>query len=187
MDRKEYNKNYRDLNKEEIKTYKKKWYQENKEKIKNKSKTYYEKNKDYILEKRKKLIRENSGEDMNSILKKNVTRNIENGLMNGYWEDETENLLGYSLEDLVRHIKTFDFEYYNGRMHLHHIIPIRVYNFYNKKDIKKCWSLKNLIPTLNKNRSNYIDWNLIEEKNLEHLLPDTLMMDDLIGRRHHEV
>jgi len=183
MNRKEYSKKYRDLNKEEIKEYKRKWYQENKERIKMKSKKYYMEHKEEILKKRKLYILEKFGTDMNYQIKKNVLHYIKQGLETGYWTNEIENLLGYSVEDLINHLNSFK---HDKDWHIHHIIPVRVYNFYNKDDIKKCWSLANIIPLKNEEMNNDIDWDLIEEKKLEYLLPDTLMINDLIGR-HHEI
>ncbi len=180
MDRKEYNRKYSELNKEEIKEYKKRWYQKNKEKVKQKAREYYIENKEIIIEKQRLYLLEKYGDDMNSKIKRNVLNSIEQGLRVGYWNDKIEILLGYSVNKLLQHLKKETGE------HIHHIIPVRVYNFYNEDDIKKCWSLENLITLPNKERSNDIDWDLIEEKKLEHLLPDTLMVDDLIGR-HHEV
>ena len=182
MDKKEYSKNYRDLNKEEIKLYKKKWYQENKNRLKEKSKNYYQENKESILKKRKIYFLEKYGDDMNSQIKKNVLSKVIEGLKNGYWSTEMDNLLGYTLKDLKDHLKIFDFK----KMHVHHIVPVRVYNFYNEEDIKKCWSLRNIVPFWDEERSNDIDWDIIEEKQLEDLLPDTLLIDDMIGR-HYEV
>jgi len=180
MDKKEYNKKYNILNKEEIKEYKKRWYQKNKERIKQKSKEYYKNNKKEILKKQKLYLLEKYGNDMNSKIKKNVYNYIKEGLKVGYWNKKIETLLGYSANELSQYL------HIKANEHIHHIIPVRVYNFYNKEDIKKCWSLENLTSLSNLKRNNDIDWDLIEEKKIEHLLPDTLLIDDLIGR-HHEV
>ena len=188
MDRKEYSKKYRDLNKEEIKEYKRKWYQENEEKLKLKAKKYYKENKENILKKRKIYLLEKYGDDMNFQIKKNVYNYIAEGIRTGYWKNEIEELLGYSVSTLEKHL--LDKEAEMGKIdeywHIHHIIPVRVYNFYNKEDIKKCWNLENLITLPNSKRNNDIDWDKIEEKKIEYLLPDTLMVNDLTGR-HHEI
>lgn len=181
MDRKEYNRKYNELNKEEIKEYKRSWYQKNKETVKAKAKEYYINNRESILEKQRLYLLEKYGDDMNSKIKKNVLRSIEIGLSSGYWDNKIETLLGYSVNTLQNKLGKI-----NEKWHIHHIIPVRVYNFYNEEDIKKCWSLENIITLPNSERNNDIDWDLIEENKLEHLLPDTLMMEDLIGR-HHEV
>ena len=183
MDRTEYSKKYRDLNKEEIKEYKKKWYQNNRDKVKNKSKQYYESNRLSILEKRKLYLIEKYGTDMNYRIKKNVLNYIEKGLSLGCWSTEMDTLLGYTVDELRNHLLSFNSI---EEWHIHHIIPVRIYNFYSKEDIKKCWSLVNLVPLWNKKRNNNIDWDLIEDRNLEYLLPDTLLIDDMIGR-HHEI
>tara|TARA_R110001599_G_scaffold81062_1_gene218876 strand:- start:191 stop:649 length:459 start_codon:yes stop_codon:yes gene_type:complete len=52
-ERKEYNKEWRENNKEKIEEYKKKWSENNKEEIKENKKKYYENNKEKIIEQQK--------------------------------------------------------------------------------------------------------------------------------------
>ena len=56
---KEYNKKYKEENKEKQKEYKKKYYQENKEKVKEYRKKYFQENKEKIREYKKKYREEN--------------------------------------------------------------------------------------------------------------------------------
>ena len=59
MGRKEYDKQYREKNKEKRKEYKKKYRQENKEKIKESNKQYREEHKEKINEYKKQYYKEN--------------------------------------------------------------------------------------------------------------------------------
>lgn len=61
-------------------------------------------------------------------------------------------LVGYTVEEMVAHLKrtlpagwTWQ-DYLDGKMHLDHIIPIKVFNFRSSDDhdFKRCWALKNL-------------------------------------------
>ena len=63
-----------------------------------------------------------------------------------------ENLVDYTLDNLIKHLKktmpegyTWD-DYLNGKLHIDHKIPISVFNFDKPEhiDFKRCWGLKNL-------------------------------------------
>jgi len=63
-----------------------------------------------------------------------------------------ENLVGYSLIDLIRRLQktmpegyTWQ-DYLAGKLHIDHIIPISAFNFSKPEhtDFKRCWALKNL-------------------------------------------
>jgi len=65
-----------------------------------------------------------------------------------HWED----LVGYSLDDLIIHlekkfIKGMSWDNY-GKWQIDHSIPVSVFNFKTAEDIgfKRCWSLTNLKP-----------------------------------------
>lgn len=66
------------------------------------------------------------------------------------WED----LVGYSIHDLMTHIErqftkgmTWE-KYLNGEIHLDHIVPIAAFSFTSASDpdFKACWALTNLRP-----------------------------------------
>ena len=65
-----------------------------------------------------------------------------------HWED----LVGYTAKQLKRHLeKTMPIGYswkdfFNGKLHLDHIIPISAFNFSRPEheDFKRCWALGNL-------------------------------------------
>ena len=59
MEQKQYNKQYREFNKETIQEYKKEWYEKNKETVKENVKKYKEENKEVLKEKNKKYREEN--------------------------------------------------------------------------------------------------------------------------------
>lgn len=69
-----------------------------------------------------------------------------------------QKLVGYSIDDLRRHLeKQFKKDmswdrFLAGEIHIDHIIPISVFNFEKPEDedFKKCWALKNLQPLWSK-------------------------------------
>lgn len=73
-----------------------------------------------------------------------------NGQKHGrHWED----LLGYTLQDLILHLESkFDdkmtWDNYGSYWHIDHIVGIANFNYnsYNDEAFKKCWSLQNLQP-----------------------------------------
>jgi len=103
-----------------------------------------------------KIIKKNERDKRKTDLKYNLNRRMSamvrnslRGNKNGYhWE----NLIGYTLTDLLKHLnKTIPKGYtrqdcLNGRLHIDHIIPISAFNFSTPKhiDFKRCWALKNL-------------------------------------------
>ncbi len=112
------------------------WVKNNPEKVKLQKKRYYEEAKLDSFYRLKMNIRNS----INKSLKRNK---------NGYhWE----NLVGYTLEDLKKHlakqfVNEMSWENY-GQWHIDHIIPVSVFNFKKPNDIdfRKCWDLKNLRP-----------------------------------------
>ena len=63
-----------------------------------------------------------------------------------------ENLVGYSVDKLMEHLKKtmpkgYSWgDYLKGKLHIDHIIPISAHNFTKTEhtDFKRCWALKNL-------------------------------------------
>lgn len=81
-----------------------------------------------------------------------------------HWED----LVNYTLEDLIKHLKKTMPEgytwkdYLSGKLHIDHIVPVSVFNFEKSEDddFKRCWTLKNLqlLPALeNIKKKNKLD------------------------------
>jgi len=195
MNKKEYLKNYTELNKEEIKEYKKDWYNKNKEKIKEKSKIYYQENKEKIKERNKMNRIEMNNSDVNYKIKNNVLSNVQSGIRNGFFDKRLEKTLGYTVNILMikiekNFIDEMNWNNFGSRFihirnwHIHHIVPMKIYNFYNEDEIKKCWDLENLLPRWNDERSDEIDWDEIRKRKLERILPDTILVDDMAGNRY---
>lgn len=159
----EYNKQYYIDNKKDKKAYMEKWYkdnpeygkqyyQKNKEKTDEKSKQWYEKNREKMKEHRSKYRKNRRKTDLKYRLSRRTSNAIYNSLRGGkagrHWED----LVGYTLTDLINHLKKtipigFDWQdYMEGKLHIDHIIPISAFNFVNSDhiDFKRCWALSNL-------------------------------------------
>jgi hypothetical protein len=170
----EERKQYHIDNREKIKKYQRKYYQKNKEKIKQ----WYLDNREYLLVNKRSYYKENIGKikeyneknriranakekerskkrrkiDIKYKTSMNISRQIRKSLRNNkkgrHWED----LVGYSLSDLIIHLKKTLPEGYNwedyleGKLHIDHIIPVAVWNYDNPEhiDFKRCWALKNL-------------------------------------------
>ena len=88
---------------------------------------------------------------LNETIRKGIYLSLRknNGSKNGHhWED----IVGYTLDDLMRHIKgrfKKGMSWNNhGEWHIDHKIPIHVFNFSSPDhiDFKKCWALNNLQP-----------------------------------------
>ena len=108
-------------------------------------------------------------------LNQNISRAIRNTLngnkKGGYhWED----LVGYTLKDLMKHLEKQFKEGMTWENHgkikkesqtwnIDHIVPISAFNFsdYNQIDFKRCWALKNLRPMWAKQ-------NIIKQNKLEN-------------------
>jgi hypothetical protein len=190
MEKKEYLKKYRELHKEEIKEKQKEWYEKNKEEIKERQKKYYEENKEEIKKRNRINYTERTESDMNYKIKMNVLKNIEKGIKNGYFEPALERLLGYSYEDFKREVSVkfklgMRWENYGRRFindnnwYIHHIIPMKIYNFYNEEDIKKCWDLRNLTPLWNFEKNAELNFDIINRENITDLLPETILLEDI--------
>jgi hypothetical protein len=169
FDRKEYARKWYQKNKEKINKKTNQWRKNNPDKYRKKHREYQKKwkenNPEYLKEWSiknknnidiKKYYKQWSAEKRITDLKYNLNRKISRGIYkslkankNGrHWED----LVGYSLNDLIRHLKKTMPENYNwndylqGKLHIDHIIPISVFNFDSPEqiDFQMCWALKNL-------------------------------------------
>ena len=131
---------------------------------------YYYKNREREI-KRKKEWRKNSKERERNRLKKRdnrlknkisktISRRIRGGINDknfGHWED----LVGYSLKDLKKHLekqfkKGMSWKNYGSYWHIDHRTPLSWFKFksYQDEDFKKCWALDNLQPKLKKENLN---------------------------------
>ena len=150
---KEFNRQWRNKYPEKVKKMEKQW-------IKN-IKNHPESMKEYykaIREGNKKYNKryERTNNKYKNDMKYKINRRISSliwyslkGNKNGrHWED----LVGYTLKDLVKRLKKTipkDYtwqDYLEGKLHIDHIIPISAYNFnqIGQIDFQRCWALSNL-------------------------------------------
>ena len=117
--------------------YNKKWMEKNKEK----RKIY---NRKYQREK----LRNNLIYRLSHNIRKSVWYSLKGNKNGKHWED----LVGYTQEDLRRHLEKQFKDGMNwsnyGKWHLDHIIPMSLFNItgVKSKGFKKCWALENLQP-----------------------------------------
>jgi hypothetical protein len=85
---------------------------------------------------------------LNRLVSNNIRVSLHGLKDNNHWED----LVGYTLKDLMKHLECkfklgMTWENY-GKWHIDHIIPKSVFQFNSPDDIdfKRCWALKNLQP-----------------------------------------
>jgi len=156
--RKEYMKEYRKNNREKIllqsSDYFKKYRKKNKDKI-----------KEYQIKWQKNKRRTNLKFKLNDKISIGIYKSLRGNKKCRHWED----LVGYNVIDLIKHLQktmpegyTWQ-DYLKGRLHIDHIIPISAFNFNKPEhpDFKRCWDLKNLrlLPA----KENLIKLNKLEK------------------------
>lgn len=141
---KQYCKDHREHTKE----YQKQYYKENRDQIKEYNKQYQ---KDHLKERReneKNRFKTDVKYSLNHKMKNAIAISLKGNKGGRRWE----NLVNYSLEDLVKRIKrtmpagyTWQ-DYLEGRLHIDHRIPISAFNYTKPEhiDFQKCWALNNL-------------------------------------------
>lgn len=156
-------KKYYKEHKEEIdkyqKGYIKKYCQDNKEQIKKQRAEYYQDNKERVVkynQEHREEINRRDREKRNNNPKVKLNVNFSNVIrlsLKGNKEGRHwESLVDYTLEELMKHLKTtipegFTWQdYMDGKLHIDHKIPIYVFNFdsYTDLDFRRCWALENL-------------------------------------------
>lgn len=148
--RKEYNKKYRQENKDKIKEINKKYYQENKDVIKEKEKKYREKNRLHINELRNNYQKNRRKIDPIFRLSINLRSRTSKAFKYKSWHKggSTEQLLGTTFKEAKKHIeKQFNdgmtWDNY-GEWHIDHIIPLA--SATTKEELKKLCHYTNLQP-----------------------------------------
>lgn len=148
---------YKIGNKEKIKDSSKDYRQKNKEKIKQHSQEYYQNNKKKIIESGNRYRNKRYKEDITFRIGRCVS-----SALNRYLRDNNlskdgrhwESLVGYTSEDLKRHLESL-FQsgmtwerLLKGDIHIDHIIPKSFFRYNSTDDVefKYCWSLNNLQP-----------------------------------------
>jgi hypothetical protein len=131
-----------------------------KESNKKRCREYYQRHKIEILMK----IREKLRTDIKFRLDHNMGTSIRLALKHKKAGRKWEKLVGYTLEDLMKHLeKQFDnkmtWNNYGSYWEIDHIIPKSYFKYINPEDedFKKCWALENLQPlerSLNRSKRN---------------------------------
>jgi hypothetical protein len=146
--KKQYDRQWRLTNRIKLRKHKKQWYLKNKEKIDEWKKQWYQKNKKRINKDMRERWKTDLKFNLNNRISASIWRSIKINKNYNHWE----NLVGYTVNDLIRHLKktmpknhTWE-NYLNGELHIDHIIPISAFNFdsIENPDFKKCWALENL-------------------------------------------
>lgn len=148
----EYSRQYYKNNCESISEYNKLWNKNHPEITKKATEKWRENNPGRVREAHKKYMNIRYKTDVKCNLNKKIRHAIYKSLKGNkkgrHWED----LIGYTLNDLIKRLKstmpkgyTWQ-DYLRGKLHIDHKIPISVFNFDNPKhiDFKRCWALKNL-------------------------------------------
>lgn len=144
----EYYKQWRKDNPDKIKKYGKKWYKNNIKKIRQWYKNNSEKMMKYHNQWVNARYKINLKFNLNYRMRTAIGLSLKRNKAGRGWEK----LVGYTLSDLIRRLKkTMPEEYtwkdyLKGKLHIDHIIPIKVFNFTKPEhtDFKRCWALSNL-------------------------------------------
>jgi len=128
--------------------YMRKWQEENSEHLKEYRKQCYVDMKEY----HRKYMNYKRKTDLKYSFNNRISRAIAKALKGNKNGRRWENLVGYSLDDLVKHLKktipkNYNWQdYLNGKLHVDHKIPISAFNYTKSEhpDFKKCWMLSNL-------------------------------------------
>ena len=161
--RKKYNKQWRKDNREKKLKQNGRYYQRYKDRMLKEAKEYYKKNYKNILRKTEEYFQNNKEkiliyrkEKYKRDLKFNLNHKIRNAIRKSLKGNKAgkhwETLVGYSVNDLMEHLKkTLSKgycwqDYMENKLEIDHIIPKSVFNFTKSDhiDFKRCWALNNL-------------------------------------------
>jgi len=135
-------------NKERVKLLKKRYREKNIEKIKLINKKYREKNKKLIKLRHKLKYNNDFTYHLSYNISHAIYKSLKDGKQGRHWED----IVGYTINDLIKHLEsrfTEGMTWNNyGDWHIDHIKPQVLFKFnsYEDKEFKECWSLSNLQP-----------------------------------------
>jgi hypothetical protein len=170
---------YYEKNKEKISSYYKGWAKDNRDKLRDYHAKWRDGNEDYKAS-RAEYERERVKSDSKYKLMKNTRTALWSCLVerNINKFNKTFNILGYSLDDLIKHLENqftngMSWDNY-GEWHVDHIIGMSNFTFtsINDYEFKKCWELDNLRPMWSTTRE--VDGVLYEGNlNKGSKLPDT--------------
>jgi len=145
------NTEWRSANQEKMSEIKRQWNQENIEHNRIVKRLWVGKNKEKALGYWRNKNNKRKGDPIHSLNRKmrfGIYRSLRGNKNNQSWV----NMVDYTFLDLERHLKStipdgYSWEsFFNGALHIDHIIPISVHNFKKSTDtdFRRCWSLKNL-------------------------------------------
>lgn len=144
--------NWRKKNPERWNKFNKTYYQKNKKKVLMKQEKYYQKNKDKIKIYQRKFMqkrRENPQYRLYYLMSKHIHSAIKQNKASKHWED----LVGYTLEDLKKHLekqfkKGMTWKNHGSYWHIDHRKPSSWFKFSTPQDpeFKECFALENLQP-----------------------------------------
>jgi len=153
---KEYGIQWRKENFKKIEAYGRKYYQEHKQEHKDEmnkySRQWRKNNPEKVKETRRKYYTKKYKLNYKFRLSVKMCSSIKKTLKGNKAGRHWENLVGYTLNDLIKRLKKTIPKGYNwndyleGKLHIDHIIPISVFNFdcSENPDFKNCWALSNL-------------------------------------------
>ena len=149
----EHSKQYRKDNLGMIRKCNKQWCKDNPEYMKQ----WRKNNSEYMKEYQKHWIRNKRKTDLKYNLNSRISRAIQHSLKGNKGGRHWEDLVGYTLKDLIKRLKKtmpngYNWnDFLNSKLEIDHIIPRSIFDFDNSNQInfKECWSLKNLrlLPT----------------------------------------
>jgi len=169
-DRKEYMKQWHKDNPEKMAANIKRWRDKNPKKAIESSRRWKERNKQWYINYNKGLVlyrkiyyqihksdinereRNRRRTDLKYNLNDRMTSSIRMALRGNKKGRKWEDLVGYTLNDLISRLKVTMPEGYTwedvlgGKLHIDHIVPISAFNFTKPEhaDFKHCWALDNL-------------------------------------------
>jgi hypothetical protein len=158
-----YYETYKQINAKKIKEAKKRYRSDNLERVREierESKRKYRKKVNEYLKAYNKKRRSNDSMFRLSVC---ISRRMHETLANSKGKSKYFDLLGYSLQDLKKHLEKhfkLGMTWSNyGKWELDHIVPISAFNYKSTSDLdfRKCWSLSNLQPlwkSENRHKSN---------------------------------
>lgn len=141
------------------------WLQNNRERRSHSHKQWRMKNPDSVKKTLKKAQIKTESDPkrkMSRRISSYISKCLKKGKQGKHWED----IVGYTLDELVRHLERkfkpgMSWNNY-GEWHIDHIIPLSKFNFstLNSIDFKRAWDLKNLQPLWardNQTKQNSLD------------------------------
>ena len=162
---KQYEKQWRKDNREKRKEYKGQWQINNRKKLKEYNQQYGENHKGQRNQRVRNRRRTDLKFNLNCKIVCAINLSLKGNKNGRHWED----LVGYTLNDLIKRLKRtmptgyIWQDYLEGKLEVDHIIPISVHNYTKSEhaDFQRCWSLKNLrlLPA----KENHIKYNKLDK------------------------